>query len=141
MRERPPGLAAMDYLLSDRHIIPEGSEDGTIAKTSCECRTNYLCFDPPENAYRSAPPPSLKKGFSTFGSFNNLAKVTPEVVATWAKILRREPTARFVMKYRGLVDRKVQKRFLDTFADHGVGSQRLELLPVEFLFRLSVNLS
>ena len=33
------------------------------------------------------PPPALERGFATFGSFNNLAKITPEVVAVWAKIL------------------------------------------------------
>ena len=126
--EGTTGLAAMDYLLADRHVIPEGSERH-YRETVLRMPDNYLCYDPPETAPPIDPPPSLKKGFSTFGSFNNLAKVTPEVMGMWAKILRQDPSARLVMKYRGLGDRTVQKRFLDTFADHGVGSERLQLLP------------
>ena len=71
----------------------------------------------------------MKKGYATFGSFNNLAKITPEVVAVWAKILRRAPAARLVLKYRGLGDDAVKRRYLDLFAAHGVEPQRLELLP------------
>ena len=52
----------------------------------------------------NGPLPSLKKGYATFGSFNNLAKITPEVVAIWAEILRRAPTARLMLKYRRLGD-------------------------------------
>ena len=71
----------------------------------------------------------MTKGYATFGSFNNLAKITPEVVAVWAEILRRAPAARLVLKYRGLGDPTVKRRYLDLFAAHGVEPQRLELLP------------
>ena len=89
----------------------------------------YLCYDPPAAAPPVGPLPSLKNGYATFGSFNNLAKITPEVVAVWAEILRRSPTARLVLKYRGLGDPTVKRRYLDLFAAHGVEPQRLELLP------------
>src|SRR5208282_406421 len=89
----------------------------------------YLCYDPPDAAPPAGPPPSLKKGYATFGSFNNLAKITPEVVAVWAEILRRAPTARLVLKYRGLGDQTVRRRYLGLFAAHDVEPQRLELLP------------
>jgi predicted O-linked N-acetylglucosamine transferase (SPINDLY family) len=89
----------------------------------------YLCYDPPIVAPPVGPLPLLKKGFATFGSFNNLAKITPEVVAVWAKLLRRAPTARLVLKHRGLGDPTVKQRYLELFAAHNVGPQRLELLP------------
>jgi predicted O-linked N-acetylglucosamine transferase (SPINDLY family) len=34
----------------------------------------------------------------TFGSFNNLSKLTPEVIKTWSKILHAVPTSRLVLK-------------------------------------------
>src|SRR5262249_3253491 len=45
------------------------------------------------------------------------------------KILLAAPSTRLVLKYRGLGDQTVRKRFLDLFAAHGVGPQRLDLLP------------
>ena len=90
----------------------------------------YLCYDPPETAPPVGPLPALKQGFATFGSFNNPAKITPEVVAVWAEILRRAPTARLVLKYRGLgrSDRQASGTSI-SLPPTASDSQRLELLP------------
>ncbi len=126
--EGTTGLAVMDYLLVDRFMVPEGSERH-YRETVLRMPDGYVCYDPPETAPPVGPPPALERGFATFGSFNNLAKITPEVVAVWAKILLRAPTTRLVIKYRGLEDSAVKERFLQLFAAHGVGPQRLDLLP------------
>jgi predicted O-linked N-acetylglucosamine transferase (SPINDLY family) len=73
--------------------------------------------------------PAAARGYSTFGSFNNLSKMTPDVVAVWAEILRRAPHSRLVLKYKGLSDSVVKGRYLDLFAESGVGPDRLDLLP------------
>ena len=75
---------------------------------------------------RSSPAPRL--GFVTFGCFNKLVKVTPAVVAVWAEILRRIPTARLVLKDAGLADPDVRARWLAQFASQGVDGNRLDLL-------------
>jgi predicted O-linked N-acetylglucosamine transferase (SPINDLY family) len=124
--EGTTGLAAMDYLLADRWVVPQGAEPYYREKV-LRMPDGYLCYDPPQAAPPEGPPPSLAKGSATFGSFNNLAKITPEVVAVWAKILRRVPHARLVLKYRGLGDPMVQRRYFDLFAAQGVQPQRLQL--------------
>ena len=52
--------------------------------------------------HADAPPvsllPALANGFVTFGSFNNLAKITPAVMAVWARILHAVPTYRLLLK-------------------------------------------
>jgi predicted O-linked N-acetylglucosamine transferase (SPINDLY family) len=126
--EGTTGLAAMDYLLADRHVVPEGTEQ-YYREHVLRMPDGYLCYDPPAAAPPVGPPPSLAKGYATFGSFNNLAKITPDVVAVWAKLLHRAPTARLVLKYRGLGDPTVKQRYLDLFAAHDIGPQRLDLLP------------
>ncbi len=126
--EGTTGLAAMDYLLADRHVVPQGTEH-YYRERVLRMPEGYLCYDPPGAAPPAGPPPSLAKGYATFGSFNNPAKVGREVVAVWAEILRRAPTARLVLKYRGLGDPTVKRRYLDLFADHDVEPQRLDLLP------------
>jgi predicted O-linked N-acetylglucosamine transferase (SPINDLY family) len=126
--EGTTGLAAMDYLLADRHVVPQGSQQ-YYREHVLRMPDGYLCYDPPASATPVGPPPSLTKGHATFGSFNNPAKITPEVVAVWAEILRRVPTARLVLKYQGLGDPTVRRRYLDLFAAHDLEPQRLELLP------------
>jgi predicted O-linked N-acetylglucosamine transferase (SPINDLY family) len=126
--EGTTGLSAMDYLLADRHVVPEGSEH-YYREQVLRMPEGYLCYSPPDGAPPVGPPPSLQNGYATFGSFNNLAKITPQVVAVWAEILRRAPTARLVLKYGGLGDPTVKRRYLDLFAAQGVQPDRLELLP------------
>lgn len=44
----------------------------------------FLCYTPADDAPPVAPLPALQNGFITFGSFNALAKQTPEVRACLA---------------------------------------------------------
>ena len=122
------GLAAMDYLLADREWSRK-EPSTTIASVCCGCRRAICVTIRRDAAPPVGPLPSLTKGYPTFGSFNNPAKITPQVVAVWAKILRRLPGARLVLKYRGLSEPTVKRRYLDLFAAHGVEPQRLELQP------------
>ncbi len=126
--EGTTGLAAMDHLLADRHVLPQGTEH-YYRERVLRMPEGYLCYDPPEAAPPIGPPPSLAKAYASFGSFNNPAKIGPEVVAVWAEILRRAATARLVLKYRGLGDPTVKRQYFDLFAAHHVEPQRLELLP------------
>ncbi|MGP0066295.1 MAG: tetratricopeptide repeat protein [Isosphaeraceae bacterium] len=126
--EGTTGLSAMDYLLADRLMVPEGSER-YYRERVLRMPDGYLCYEPPESAPAVGPPPCLEAGYATFGSFNNPAKITREVVAVWARILHGAPTARLIMKYRGLGDESVRKRYLDLFAAQGVPAERVELLP------------
>ena len=126
--EGTTGLGTMDYLLADRHVAPEGIED-YFRERVLRMPDGYLCYEPPAAAPAVGPLPSLKRGYTTFGSFNNPAKITAEVVSVWAEILRRRARARLVLKYRGLGDAAVRGRYLELFAAEGVEDERLELLP------------
>jgi protein O-GlcNAc transferase len=126
--EGTTGLTTMDCLIADHFMIPIGREHH-YREQILRMPDGYLCYDPPHDAPTVSEPPCSKSGFATFGCFHNLAKITPEVVALWAKILRGAPTTRLIMKYRGLGDEMVRKRFLDLFDSHGVKPNRLDLLP------------
>ncbi len=126
--EGTTGLSAMDYLIADRQLIPTGSERYYHEKLLF-LPDGYLCYEPPDVAPPVGPLPLIKNGYPTFGSFNNLAKITPQVIDVWSKILRRLKTARLMLKYRGLGDPRVKQRFLDAFAAQGIELERLDLLP------------
>jgi len=123
--EGTTGLSAMDYLLADRYVVPEGTEP-FYCERILRMPDGYVCYNPPANAPPAGPPPSLKNGFVTFGSFNNPAKITSQVVSVWAKILQRVPRAQLVLKYRGFGDAAVQQRYRELFAVHGVDAERVQ---------------
>ena len=72
-------------------------------------------------------PPCLERGYVTFGSFNYLAKLTPEVIKIWAEILRRQPHSRILLKSKLLADAGNIKSYLRLFAESGIAEDRIEM--------------
>ena len=121
------GLRAMDYILADRYEIPPGAE-ADYCERVLRMPDGYICYDAPACAPPVAPLPALDRGWVTFGCFNNPAKITLQVIEVWAKILRRLPRARLVLKFKGWNDSSVSQGLTEFFASHGIRADRLELL-------------
>src|SRR5208282_423724 len=75
------------------------------------------------------PLPALSKGFITFGSFNNMAKINSQVVELWRQILNQVPNSRILIKNAALNDEIVRKELLQRFTSRGIDSSRVELRP------------
>jgi predicted O-linked N-acetylglucosamine transferase (SPINDLY family) len=116
----------MDYLIADRYQVLEGTEPH-YRERIIRLPDGYVCYDPPAYAPEVGPLPARETGHVTFGGFNSPAKVNAEVVVLWAEILKRLPSARLFLKYRGLDDVDVRGRFLALFAQQGVEPSRIEL--------------
>ncbi len=87
----------------------------------------FLSYQPDDSAPEVGSPPCLEQDYVMFGSFNNLPKVTPEVVEVWAEILRRQPGSRLLLKSKPLADPECRERYLRLFAEQGIPAERLEL--------------
>ena len=120
-------MGAIDYLIADRWQIPPESER-FYTETVLRLPDAWICFQPSDDAPEVGPLPALNSGTVTFGSFNFLAKVTPQVVEAWAQILQRVPHSRLVMLYRGFDAQLARSRYRELFAARGIEQQRLELL-------------
>lgn len=121
------GLAAMDYRLTDAWADPPGETDAYYTERLVRLPRGFLCYTPPADAPPVGEIPSSRAGRVTFGSFNNLAKMTPEVVRLWARILRAVPDARLVLKNRALTDAATRERYAALFEAAGVARDRLDL--------------
>nr|WP_290226838.1 tetratricopeptide repeat protein [Trichocoleus desertorum] len=122
------GMSAIDYRFTDTWADPVGVADTRHTETLVRLPRGFVCYQAAQNAPAVSPLPALTKGYVTFGSFNNLAKVTPEVIATWAKILKAVPQSQMILKYKALTDAATRQHFHDLFAQHGVTSDRVQLL-------------
>ena len=123
------GLAAIDYRLSDWRTDPKGQEV-VHAETLYRLERSFLCYGAPDSAPEVGPLPSMSGTESaiTFGSFNTLAKVTPQVVALWAKVMHAVPGSRFILKAKSLSDAATRLRYRALFESHGIAGERLEML-------------
>jgi protein O-GlcNAc transferase len=121
------GLDAMDYLLADRRQVPASAEPYLSERVLC-MPDGYVCYAPPDDAPPVSPLPAQELGYVTFGSFNHPAKVTAEVVAVWARILRRVVGSRLILKYAGLNSPAARQRIEHLFAMAGVDAKRFTLL-------------
>jgi predicted O-linked N-acetylglucosamine transferase (SPINDLY family) len=124
--EGTTGLQAVDYLLADRYEVPPEAE-GWYTEKVLRMPDGFVCYEPPAMAPPVSPLPALTTGRVTFGSFNLLGKITPRVIATWARILHRVPGSRLFLKYHGLDDPGTGARFRERLAAEGISAERLIL--------------
>jgi predicted O-linked N-acetylglucosamine transferase (SPINDLY family) len=69
----------------------------------------------------------LRSGRITFGCFNNLAKVAPETIGLWSRILAGAPQARLIMKAHALGEESARRTVQGLFAENGIDAGRVEL--------------
>jgi len=124
------GLRAIDYRITDEWADPPGQTERLHTEELVRLPRGFLCYRPPRDAPEIAPLPALGTGAVTFGSFNNLAKMTPEVIGLWSAILREVPGARLILKSKALGDAGAQERLRETFRQNGVAAQRIVLWGV-----------
>src|SRR5450759_914103 len=83
------GLSAIDYRITDGYAEPPGLTEQYNVETLWRLDGMFCVYRPcaakPERRYSAElavrPTPAMENGYITFGSINNIAKVTPSVVA------------------------------------------------------------
>ncbi|PRP81687.1 putative UDP-N-acetylglucosamine--peptide N-acetylglucosaminyltransferase SPINDLY-like [Planoprotostelium fungivorum] len=110
------GHPCMDYRMTDEVCDPHH----TTQKFS-------------EKLLRIPGTPHLHNGYVTFGSFNNLAKITDSVISLWSKVLIAVPHSRLVVKCKPFVSQSVRARFLARFAVHGIDPFRIDMMGLTSL--------
>ena len=92
------GLDCFDYFLSDVHCA--GDESWFTEKLIQMPQTHFCYNSQLTKVEHATAPPCLRKGYVTFGSFNNFSKVTDKMLAVWKKILDRVPESRIILKHQ-----------------------------------------
>jgi predicted O-linked N-acetylglucosamine transferase (SPINDLY family) len=118
------GLAAMDYWLSDEVLTPADTVEQS-SETIYRLPRSCLVYQAPEVAPAVVERPA--GGPVTFGSFNDLSKVSAAAVACWSEILRRVPGSRLLIKARQLAGEEERNVWQARFEAQGVEAERLIL--------------
>jgi len=120
------GLTAIDYRLTDAQADPPGTTDRFYTERLFRLPRGFLCYRAPESAPPVGPLPFHASGVITFGSFNNLSKVTPAAIALWCAILRVVPGSRLILKNASFTDIPTRQPYYREFEKHGIGRERLD---------------
>ncbi len=122
------GLAAIDYRISDDIADPSCSSDKYCVEKLVRLPDGFLCYEPLEDTPDVTPLPMRSNANVVFVSFNNLSKVTPDVVEVWSRILKAVPGSELLMKSKSFSCPDVRRRYQALFEEHAIGVERLRLL-------------
>jgi protein O-GlcNAc transferase len=103
------GLTQIDCRLVDRVSDPEPA----MTEPPVFVEGGFLAYAPPALA-----PETARIGTGpVFGSFNNLAKLSPATIALWSKLLRALPDAKLILKARSFEEAATCDAIRAKFAD------------------------
>jgi predicted O-linked N-acetylglucosamine transferase (SPINDLY family) len=100
------GMTEMDYILADPYLVPVGEEHPFVEQV-WRLPEVAGCFTPLEEDIAIAELPALRNGYITFGCFNNLVKMSDDVVAVWSQILHTLPDAKLFLQTKQLSESSV----------------------------------
>ena len=120
------GMSAIDYMITDAWEVPPGHES-RFSEHVVRLSAGRFAFRPPAYAPPVAAPPCMRTGKITFGSFNNLGKLTEPTIRLWSKILSAVDHSRLLLKWSSLADPAVAASIRERFSRHGISPERIEL--------------
>jgi len=120
------GLPEIDYLLGDPYVTPK-TEEHHFSEKVWRLPESYICFAAPIEQIAVYDLPVIQNQFITFGCFNNLSKMSDQVVKTWASILTNLSSSKLLLKTNQLNDPTVVQEVYKKFASNGITPNRLLL--------------
>ena len=118
------GLPAVGWRVVDSVTDPPDAE-WPCTERPLRIDPCFLCYTPPEDA----PEPAMPAADApiTFGSFNNVAKISAGTLRAWSEILEALPGSRLVLKSASLDFHDTADRVLEAFEEFGIAAGRIEL--------------
>ncbi|WP_254632531.1 MULTISPECIES: methyltransferase regulatory domain-containing protein [Achromobacter] len=118
------GVSAIDYIMSDRAMAPEGSESLFAEKPWRLADTNFV-YRPGPGMGDAGPAPALANGYVTLGTLTRAIRMNDRVVGVWSEILRRLPQAKLIVDSNSYRDKSMRDALQARFATQGIQPDRL----------------
>ena len=126
------GLKAMDYFLSDTTCLPGSEELTGFTEKILKVDHCHLCYAP--GVVRDMPAagvqaPMLRNDYITYGSFNNFAKVSDDVLYLWRAVLEQVPDSILVIKNKLCSIASGRELLIERLQKMSFPIDRIELRP------------
>ena len=125
------GLATIDRIVTDPYIEPENPD--LLLEKPLRLPRTWVAFNRPGMGVEvpiDPVTPQARTGRLTFGTMNNPVKYNPDLIATWASILQRNPGSRFLfVRPEGAAD-TFRNHIQAAFEANGVARDRIFFVPV-----------
>ena len=121
------GLMEIDYIIGDTHVTPPNTKEYFVEKFVnlpeiwCHLSTSNI------PNIQTVDTPAIKNRFITFGSFNNLNKITPAVIDAWSIILNNVKDSKLFIKNNQLDYSLTKENLVNKFKKNNIISERLIL--------------
>lgn len=120
------GVPNIDWIIGDPIVTPPDHEP-LYSERVVRLPNTVFCYAPDEGAY---PFPDYGPAHAarplTFGSFNNVPKLTPRTIGLWAAILDRLPDSRLLLKAPSFSDAGAIAAFGERLTAAGIALARVE---------------
>lgn len=120
------GLSRMHYRICDARTDPLGSADRLHTEKLVRLPYSQWCYRPFIKVAAKDQAPWESNGFITFGSYNHVLKISPELCATWAEILHQVPNSRLLCV--GLSSTRKMSELLSELTLTGVDAGRIQFI-------------
>jgi protein O-GlcNAc transferase len=132
------GMNSIQYKFTDFMTDPPGADEWHTEKL---VRMNglFCCYRPMirrplfryQEAYAVKPTPAKRNGYVTFGSCNNLSKLTDDVLRIWARVLAEVPGSKLLIEGKDLGREDFAAKFTSRCERAGIPADRLRLVNLD----------
>lgn len=120
------GLESINARIADQITDPSPKADSLATEQLVRMDDCFLCYRPPADL-PSLQAPNQSRPF-TFGSFNDLRKISPSTMRVWASILKECPDSQLLLKTSRLEQEEVCGDIYARFDLLGITPSRIKLI-------------
>lgn len=121
------GMQAIDWRITDAHVDPPGRTEASNTERLHRLPNTLWCYKPHEKSPEPNDLPARQRGYVTFVSPNNFAKLNAPVVQLWARVLEAAPGSRLIVCLRGGAEHN--RHAGELFSSQGIAPDRVEFRP------------
>ena len=120
------GVPGIDYVLADPVSAPKAVWD-QFTEEIWHLPETFNCFTPPAEHPKLmlVPPPALRNGYVTFGSFQRINKLSDATLQAWGRIFGTQPQAKMRLRNEAISSEKVRNQLLQRLEQAGIAPARV----------------